>query len=288
MATSSDKSPGEDGKFQPEASLPPADKANDTPPETGAAGPTSGAAADNELPLVEAPNLFGEETVERPESMALIKAPHLSDRPSAAAAPQPRKSRVVLLTLTIALVAALGSFIGSLTASGINRLLPADAPRTHTADVTGVLQATKSQLAELATIKANLDAANRYANAEFAKIADRLDHVERAQADPAKLAHIADAVDRLDKRNAAAPETTGSITPAAPPAGEPKLPERVIGGWTVQDVRGGRALVMGPYGGVYVVGPGGNLPVLGRVETVRRQDGQWVVVTARGVITSER
>jgi hypothetical protein len=37
---------------------------------------------------------------------------------------------------------------------------------------------------------------------------------------------------------------------------------------------------------VFVVGTGGSLPGLGRVEAIKRQDGQWVVVTARGTITS--
>ena len=61
-------------------------------------------------------------------------------------------------------------------------------------------------LKRLATcrMKANLDAPARSANSQFAKIADRLDRVERA-ADRAgdKLAHIAEAVDRLDKNSAA-------------------------------------------------------------------------------------
>jgi hypothetical protein len=28
------------------------------------------------------------------------------------------------------------------------------------------------------------------------------------------------------------------------------------------------------------------IPGLGRVETIKRQDGQWIVVTARGLISS--
>ena len=79
-------------------------------------------------------------------------------------------------------------------------------------------QAAKAELAELSALKASLDAAARNANGQFAKLADRLDRIERAQIEPAlKLARIADAVDRLDKKNVtasaatAAPETTGSI-----------------------------------------------------------------------------
>jgi hypothetical protein len=55
--------------------------------------------------------------------------------------------------------------------------------------------------------------------------------------------------------------------------------------WVVQDVRRGRALVENSSGGVFAVAVGSVLPGLGVVESIKRQDGQWVVVTARGVIT---
>ena len=40
--------------------------------------------------------------------------------------------------------------------------------------------------------------------------------------------------------------------------------------------------------GLYEVGPGSTLPGIGRVEAVKRQDGRWVVVTAKGLIVSGR
>lgn len=190
---------------------------------------------------------------------------------SSIAAPGPQ-SRFALLAATIALVAALGSFVGSLTASGVGRFLPTDvkAKSVKTANATeasDVLQAMRTQLAEFSVLKANIDGANRNANTQFAKIADRLD--------------------RLDKRATAAvsaPETTGSISAVPAPAPEPK--PTVIEGWIVQDVENGRALVATRYGGVFEVGAGSFLPGLGRVEGIRREDGRWVVLTARGVITS--
>jgi hypothetical protein len=54
-------------------------------------------------------------------------------------------------------------------------------------------------------IRASIDGATRNANRQFAKLAERLDRVERAQADPAKIGHIADAVDQLEKRALAPP-----------------------------------------------------------------------------------
>jgi hypothetical protein len=145
-------------------------------------------------------------------------------------------------------------------------------------------------------MKSNLDGSIRNANTQFVAIAERLDRVERAATNPAaQLAHIADAVDRLNKINAA-PETTGSIatrttapmTTAAPLPADPKIVDRIVEDWVVQDVRGDRALVEGRNGSLFEVGAGSILPGVGRVEAVKRQDGQWVVVTARGVITSGR
>jgi len=58
--------------------------------------------------------------------------------------------------------------------------------------------------------------------------------------------------------------------------------------WTVDDVQNGRVLIESRYGGVYDVGIGRILPGIGRVDTIKRQDGRWVVLTARGTVTSGR
>ena len=181
--------------------------------------------------------------------------------------------------------------VGTLAASGMAHHQLADAQGSRAADARGM----KSELAELNALKASLDAANRGADAQFAKISDRLASLERQQADPAaKLQRLAEAVDRLDQRAAAAPEITGSIAkpaePAAPPAAAPTpaATAHILTDWIVRDVRGGRALIESRYGGLFVVGSGGSLPELGRVESVRRQDGAWIVVTAKGMITSDR
>jgi hypothetical protein len=58
--------------------------------------------------------------------------------------------------------------------------------------------------------------------------------------------------------------------------------------WIVHDVQNGRALVESRYGGLFAVAAGSVLPGIGRVDTIKRQDGHWVVLTARGTITSAR
>jgi len=218
--------------------------------------------------------------------------PAAADGAAAVAAPA-RSSRFALLAASLALAAGLGAVVGSLSASGLAHLslVAAAAPKSGMAEA-NALQAMKAELAELSALKASLDGTARNANGQFAKIVERLDRVERAQIEPAaKIAHMAEAIDRLEKKNvmaaaSAAPETTGAIPnkqPAAP--AETKLPEKILQNWVVQDVRRGRALVENSYGGVFAVAAGSTLPGLGVVESIKRQDGQWVVVTARGVIT---
>jgi hypothetical protein len=273
--------------------------------DSNAGGPPKAKSVDLSLPMILSPRLAGgddggadTETVGDPSG-----EPRAAREERAASA---RSSRFILLAWSIALAAAVGSFAGAMAGYGVGRLYPATASSRApvvVADTSAISRAMKAQLAELAALKTSLDSSIRNANTQFTGITERLDHVEHAQADAgntaaaaanaAKLAHIADAVDRLNKTNAS-PETTGSIA-AAPPAAAPAAPsaadkvaQRVLEDWVVQDVRGGRALVESRYGAMFAVTEGSVLPGLGRVETVKRQDGQWLVVTARGTITSGR
>jgi hypothetical protein len=244
------------------------------------------------------------DAAERPPAIAMaadapseaVGEPADAGGPAAGAAPT-GVSRVAQLAAAVALAAALGAVAGSLSVAGVAHLWPpgATAPKSAMAEA-NALQAMKAELAELSALKASLDGAARSANSQFTKIGERLDRVERAQIEPAaKLAHVAEAIDRLEKKSvtasaapaaSAAPETTGGLgnkPPATP--GEAKLPDKILQNWVVQDVRRGRALVENSSGGVFAVAAGSVLPGLGLVESIKRQDGQWVVVTARGLIT---
>jgi hypothetical protein len=293
--------------------------AQDGKPSAGkpsAGKPTSGTPAGSQLPVVWSPKLdAGEGAAEDiPQAGAESSASSSADETTKAEAGEPvagsgapasprQPSRFMLLAASVAIAAAAGALFGSLSASGFAYLMSGSASKVHMSDSSTLQagQALKVELAEFSALKANLDNASKNANGQFAKLADRLDRVERAEAEPAtKLSHIADAVDRLEKRSLAAsaalsaPETTGSIASsapvmsAAPAASEVKAPDRVLQDWVVQDVRGNRALVASRYGGMFAVAAGGFLPGLGRVETIKREDGRWVVVTGRGLITSER
>jgi hypothetical protein len=45
-------------------------------------------------------------------------------------------------------------------------------------------------------------------------------------------------------------------------------------------------LLVEGHGDVYEVVPGAQLPGLGRVESIRRVDGRWIVETPKGLIVS--
>jgi hypothetical protein len=239
---------------------------------------------------------FGDQTLRLAIEMAAARSADETRRrffnmPVRAADVAPRPSWRTPLAAAVVLAAVGGAALGSLSGATLGYLWFGSGGSNKIE--ASAVQTMKAELAELATLKANLDGATRGANGQFAKIADRLDRVEHAQAEPsAKLTHISEALDRLEKKNVAAaapmaaPETTGSI--GAPPANvDAGKGDKLLQDWIVQDVRRGHALVASRFGGVFDVTAGSMLPGLGHVQTIKRQDGQWVVVTDKGLI-SER
>lgn len=176
-------------------------------------------------------------------------------------------SRFLLLAGSVAFAAAFGSFVGSLSGSGLVRFLAPVAPAAGNQTTIDAMRQTKLELAELSAIKASLDSTSRNTAGQLARLSDRLD--------------------RLDQRSAAI-ETTGSIATATAPAASPKVNDRILQDWVVQDVQGGRALIQSRHGGMFDVGEGSTLPGVGRIDSIKRRDGQWIVLTERGTITSGR
>jgi hypothetical protein len=204
----------------------------------------------------------------------------------------PRSLRLAMMAIPLVAAAALGSFVGSLSATSLTQFWPRIAPSSSSVAASDP-QAPDADLAALSALKTYVESAARNANNQFAKLADRLDRIERAQAEPiAKLARVAEAVDRLEKERkgviapavlaVAGPETTGTVPngPSAP------AEAKILPNWILHGVRGNRALVENRHGDVFEITADSTLPGLGRVEGIKRQDGQWVVVTARGLITS--
>jgi hypothetical protein len=178
------------------------------------------------------------------------------------------------MAASIALATACGALAGALGTSGLVTRAPA-SESTPSIDETRIMKDAIAQLrVDIAALKASVDTANRTANAQMSKISERFERADRLQTEAApKLAR----------------ETTGSIASAAPAAAVPLPPPTpalpIVSGWVVRDVSRGMALIQGRIG-LIEVEPGDVVPGLGRIEAVRRQDGRWVVVTARGIIAS--
>ena len=107
----------------------------------------------------------------------------------------PRPLRLAMMAASLASAAALGSFVGSLSAGGVSQFRAYVAPGSSSAAASDA-QAPNAELSTLSALKTYVEGAARSTNNQFARLADRLDRIERAQAEPnAKLARIAEAVD---------------------------------------------------------------------------------------------
>ena len=196
--------------------------------------------------------------------------------------PYRRISPFVMMAASLGGVAAFGAMMGALIASGIARPTPVaaiNAPKVGIEELNALKEQVVQARVELAQLKASIDSGHRTANQQFTRITERVEKMERTQAEPvARLAKAVEAIDRFG-RNDAAKEVTGSITPPQPITQSPKALE----GWTVREVKRGTAFIEGRMG-IIEVDQGDIVPGLGRVDAIRKQDGRWVVITSRGVI----
>jgi hypothetical protein len=217
------------------------------------------------------------------------------------------KRRFGAMAAVVALATVAGALGGALATAGIGKLMAGDSAQ-DSAQVPAkdsALEATVARLdADIVALKASLEHTAKAGVTQFNKASDRLDKVEKAQAEPAaKLAKLSETVDKLRAAQAsvttaaAAPapakdkDVTGTIpqqaaatapAPAAPPKPEvARLP--TVEGWVLRDVANGSALIEGRRG-MYEVYAGDPIPGLGRVDAIRKQDGRWVVVTSKGLI----
>jgi hypothetical protein len=196
------------------------------------------------------------------------------------------------------LAAVAGALGGALATAGLGHFAGADKAASNNL----VLEASVARIdADLLALKASVEHTSKLGISQFNKTSDRLDKVEKAQAEPAaRLAKLSDAVDKLRAAPAAvatapvaAKEVTGSISPpatavvAAPvplPAPRPELARLpTVEGWVLRDVANGVALIEGRQG-IFEVYAGDPVPGLGRVDAIRKQDGRWVVVTSKGLV----
>jgi uncharacterized protein (UPF0335 family) len=163
-------------------------------------------------------------------------------------------------------------------------------------DLAPVQNSVAQLRSELAAIKSSVESSSRNTNAQFVKFTERLERIDRSQAAPAaQLKQAIEAIERLERRTqttaqnaAASPLTTGSVAPqpaAATTAPEPPR-QQFLEGWVVRHVSRGVAVIQGRRMGLIEVETGDVVPGVGRIESIRRQDGRWVVVTSKGLIRS--
>ncbi len=254
-----------------------------------AATPESAAASapvKNELPTVESPSISpAVETAPAPEPVA-VETPAIE--PAAAAASvtparfvlRLRHKRYALLAASVTFAAALGAIVGALASGGFSAPAPAK-PDLAAIEESKAMQQSIARLGkEVTTLKASLDAANKSAHTQIAKITDRLEHAQ------------ADITGSISAPQTAAPTMEPAPLPTPRPrvaTAEAQPPGRtmIVPGWTIHDLRGGYVYVEN-HGEVYQVMLGAPLPGLGPVESVKRQDGRWVVTTPKGIIVSMR
>jgi hypothetical protein len=229
----------------------------------------------------------------------------------------PEKRRLSSLAAVAAIAAAAGA-IGGVLATSLFPQVSTEAAMTTSDNAT--LEASVARIdSDLQALKTGTEQGGQAMQGQGAdnQTSERLDRLERAEADSsAKILRLNEATERLRVAVQSTPgmppippvppvparerETTGSATQtststaasafgAVRPTATPKpvdagkLP--VVQGWSLRDVNHGLALIEGR-NGFYEVYAGDPIPGLGRVDSIKRQDGRWVVVTTKGLVVS--
>jgi hypothetical protein len=241
----------------------------------------------------------------------------------AQAEPAATKARVPAMAAVIAIAAVAGALGGALITASLGRGGSTEVAAARNVTVEAAIARLD---ADVLALKASVEQTSKTGVIQFNKTSDRLDKVEKAQGEPAaRLAKLSDEVSKLRAAQAAAvtpaaapvaaaapvpvqqvaavpaaahtapKDVTGTITApataAAPPpaAAAPDKPEvarlPTVEGWVLRDAVKGSALIEGRRG-VFEVFAGDNIPGVGRVDAIRKQDGRWVVVTSKGLIVA--
>ena len=247
------------GKTQPGTELPAVESPSISPAAEIAAGPVIAeeAAAPAETVISSAAQA----------SSSLLHFPRFHLRP--------RHKRYALLAASVAIAAAFGAVVGAATSGGFSKTPAVDIAAMQESKATQQSVALLSK--EITNLKASLDAANKAAHSQIAKLSDRLSR------------------ETSDVTGSTTPPQT--VPPASAPLPAPRPPQAaaaepqprlsIVPDWSIRETRDGYVYVQG-HGDVYQVVPGAPLPGLGPVEQIKRQDGRWLVVTPKGIIISMR
>ncbi|MDE2331017.1 MAG: hypothetical protein KGK16_09575 [Bradyrhizobium sp.] len=262
-----------------------------------------------EAPKMEAFEATAKSDAARSPGKLLIvsSADHRWDRPGSGSETQSEPAsgrsgkRRLAAAAVVALAALAGALGGAMATAGLQHFAGHAAAGSANPDLEASIARIDS---DVVALRASVEQTSRMGVSQFNKTSDRLDKLEKAQAEPAaRLARLSEAVEKLHANPPAVPaaaaalkaarDVTGSVTPpatspAASAAAAPKpevgrLP--IIDNWILRDVSRGGAWIEGRMG-IYEVYAGDMVPGLGHIDAVRRQDGRWVVVTSRGLIVA--
>jgi hypothetical protein len=242
----------------------------------------------------EAPTLPPAAQLAEPTAIIPFKRPE--PKPEPAAAPTTRSTRFALLAACVAIAASFGALGGSLGVAKLAPMVnPAPAPvvvapvqKDNVAEemkalkdtVTQLRTATRTLSENLAALKLSVSTSTAAQNTQIGKIAETLDRVEKGQAEQRKTIAAAAAPSTTAH---AMQDVTGSIAKPATTEPNAALKNSIVQGYVLRRVYDGAALIEGR-DGIIEVEPGDVAPGLGRIEGIKRQDGRWVVMTARGLV----
>ena len=195
----------------------------------------------------------------------------------------------VLRGASVAVAIAIGATGGTFSAIGfleytqLTQLTEA-APMPTLVDETRAVWSAVTQLQnDIAVLKFNTESTPRTGSSNSGSN----NTSASSSSAPGQMSHLNERFDRIERRidALATKDTTGTV-PAAP---RQKIGTRApLAGWSVRDVYRNAALIQGTKLGMMEVSPGDNVPGLGRIHSIRQQDGRWVVVTSRGIIAQPR
>lgn len=210
--------------------------------------------------------------------------------PDSAAKKPSAISRFALLAACVAIAASFGAVGGSLAVAKIGssfappQVTVAPVAKEHVAEEVKALKESVASLrAAMRTLSDSVGALKTTAaaaTAQNSKIAEALERIEKSHTEVRKTAAAAPASDVTGsvQKQAAAPAVPMVL--GSPPS---TLKPLTVQGYVLRRVYDGAALIEGR-DGMIEVEPGMVAPGLGRVESIKREDGRWVVVTARGII----
>ena len=184
-----------------------------------------------------------------------------------------RHRRYAVLAASVAIGAVFGAFIGVQTSGGL-----VTVPKENVAaiDNSQAMQQSLKRLAnDVSVLKAKLEAAGSQTQKQTSGlIKPASEEITGSISVPQPVAVAPVPTPRPALHVATAESKPIAATP-------------VVRDWSIRAVRGGYIYVE-THGEIYQIVPGAPLPGLGPVQSIKRQEGRWVVTTPKGIIVSMR